>query len=63
MRLGAISFWHPSANLNRLPAGSLVDFQITTDGLEAYKHSISDTLPDRVSFAQCIKVEKAVSES
>jgi transposase-like protein/IS1 family transposase len=37
-------------------------FQLTSDGLEVYKHSISDTLADRVSYAQCIKVYRAPSE-
>jgi transposase-like protein/IS1 family transposase len=37
-------------------------FQLTSDGLEVYKHSVSDTLADRVSFAQCIKVYKAPTE-
>jgi hypothetical protein len=37
-------------------------FQITTDGFAPYVHSISDTLADRVSFAQLIKVYRAPSE-
>lgn len=35
------------------------DFQITTDGFGPYVNSISDTLADRVSFAQLIKVYRA----
>ncbi|HEY6347146.1 MAG TPA: IS1 family transposase [Bryobacteraceae bacterium] len=37
-------------------------FQMTCDGFGAYVNSISDTLADRVSFAQCIKVYKAPTE-
>jgi IS1 family transposase len=37
-------------------------FQVTTDGFPAYANSIPDTLGDRVTFAQLIKVYKAGSE-
>lgn len=37
-------------------------FQITTDGFQPYKSAISNTLEDRVDFAQCIKVYRAPSE-
>jgi transposase-like protein/IS1 family transposase len=37
-------------------------FQITTDGFAPYVHAIADTLADRVTFAQLIKVYKAPSE-
>jgi transposase-like protein/IS1 family transposase len=37
-------------------------FQITTDGFAPYKKAISDTLGNRVDFAQLIKVYKAASE-
>jgi IS1 family transposase len=35
------------------------DFQITTDGFAPYVKSISDTLADRVDFAQLIKVYRS----
>jgi IS1 family transposase len=38
-------------------------FQITTDGFAPYVKAISDTLHDRVDFAQLIKVYRAASES
>jgi IS1 family transposase/transposase-like protein len=38
------------------------DFQITTDGFAPYVKAISDTLEDRVSFAQLIKVYRASRE-
>jgi IS1 family transposase/transposase-like protein len=37
-------------------------FQITTDGFAPYVKAISDTLHDRVDFAQLIKVYRAASE-
>ena len=37
-------------------------FQITTDGFQPYVKAISDTLHDRVDFAQLIKVYRAASE-
>ncbi len=37
-------------------------FQITTDGFAPYVNAISDTLADRVMFAQLIKVYRAASE-
>src|ERR1700682_3463775 len=37
-------------------------FQITTDGFAPYVKAISDTLEDRASFAQLIKVYRAASE-
>lgn len=38
------------------------NFQITTDGFGPYKTAISNTLEDRVDFAQLIKVYRAVPE-
>jgi IS1 family transposase len=38
------------------------DFQITTDGFGPYRSAISNTLEDRASFAQLIKVYRAASE-
>jgi transposase-like protein/IS1 family transposase len=38
------------------------NFQITTDGFNPYVRAISDTLGDRVSFAQLIKVYRSPSE-
>jgi transposase-like protein/IS1 family transposase len=38
------------------------DFQITTDGFAPYVNAISDTLADRVSFAQLIKVYAGSTE-
>jgi IS1 family transposase len=38
------------------------NFQITTDGFNPYVKAVSDTLSDRVSFAQLIKVYRAASE-
>jgi transposase-like protein/IS1 family transposase len=43
-------------------ATSSQHFQITTDGFAPYNKAISDTLEDRVSFAQLIKVYRAASE-
>jgi transposase-like protein/IS1 family transposase len=37
-------------------------FQITTDGFAPYRYAISNTLEDRASFAQLIKVYRAASE-
>lgn len=37
-------------------------FQITTDGFAPYVKSITDTLEDRVTFAQLIKVYRATPE-
>ena len=37
-------------------------FQITTDGFQPYVKAISDTLHDRVDFAQLIKVYRATPE-
>ncbi len=37
-------------------------FQITTDGFAPYVNAISDTLADRVSYAQLIKVYRAPQE-
>ena len=37
-------------------------FQITTDGFAPYRTAISDTLADRVDFAQLIKVYRATPE-
>jgi hypothetical protein len=45
---------HPRLRFNQ-------DFQITTDGFAPYVSAISDTLADRVSFAQLIKVYRAPS--
>jgi transposase-like protein/IS1 family transposase len=38
------------------------NFQITTDGFGPYRSAISDTLEDRVDFAQLIKVYRATPE-
>src|SRR5258708_6974702 len=43
-------------------ATSSQNFQITTDGFAPYVKAISDTLADRVDFAQLIKVYRAASE-
>jgi IS1 family transposase len=43
-------------------ATSQQNFQITTDGFAPYVKAISDTLGDRVSFAQLIKVYKSSTE-
>lgn len=43
-------------------ATSSQNFQITTDGFAPYVKAISDTLADRVSFAQLIKVYQSPSE-
>lgn len=38
------------------------NFQVTTDGFSPYKSAISNTLEDRVEFAQLIKVYRAATE-
>jgi IS1 family transposase len=38
------------------------EFQVTTDGFAPYRYAISNTLEDRASFAQLIKVYRAASE-
>jgi transposase-like protein/IS1 family transposase len=38
------------------------NFQVTTDGFTPYRSAISNTLEDRVEFAQLIKVYRAASE-
>ena len=38
------------------------EFQVTTDGFKPYVSAIADTLADRVSFAQLIKVYRATPE-
>jgi IS1 family transposase len=38
------------------------NFQVTTDGFSPYRSAISNTLEDRVEFAQLIKVYRAASE-
>lgn len=43
-------------------ATSSSDFQITTDGFAPYRSAISNTLADRVNFAQLIKVYRAAPE-
>jgi IS1 family transposase len=43
-------------------ATSHQNFQITTDGFAPYVKAISDTLADRVDFAQLIKIYRASSE-
>ena len=44
------------------PATSSQNFQITTDGFASYVKAVSDTLADRVDFAQLIKVYRAATE-
>jgi transposase-like protein/IS1 family transposase len=43
-------------------ATSSQNFQITTDGFAPYVKAVSDTLADRVDFAQLIKVYRAATE-